>query len=75
MDDQASYEAWLGRRVIKARSRGRSPKPFQSGLHVNTVKGILTHPQTGRPAFTFVEDGSYVECRVCEVVEEVSPKT
>jgi len=42
-----------------------APKPFKSNLKVNTVKGVVVHPVTGRDAFTFVEDDSVVECRIC----------
>ena len=43
------------------------PKPFKSGLKINTVTGITTHPITGRDAFTFQEDESIVECRICSL--------
>lgn len=45
------------------------PKPFKSGLKVNTVKGIIEHPILFIPAYIFEEDESYVECRRCKVVE------
>jgi hypothetical protein len=45
-----------------------SGKPFKSGLAVNTIKGVINHPILAIPAFTFVEDESYVECRRCEVL-------
>jgi len=51
----------IGKKVIKYPSN----KPFKSGFKVNTVKSIITHEITGRPAFTFEEDDSYVECRQC----------
>lgn len=51
----------IGKKVIKFPSH----KPFKSGLKTNTVKGVITHEITGRPAFIFEEDDSYVECRQC----------
>lgn len=42
-----------------------SRKPFKSGNKVNTVRGEVEHPITGRPAFTFYEDDSVVEQRMC----------
>jgi len=58
------YEEWIGHKVRK-----KSPHPFKSGSKINTVKGIIPHPQLpGKPAFTFVEDESYVACHVCRLV-------
>lgn len=51
----------IGERVEKFPSN----KPFKSGFKINTVKSIITHQQTGLPAFTFFEDDSYVEARKC----------
>jgi len=49
------------------------PKPFKSGLKINTIKGVITHKQLeGQMAYTFEEDDSYVECRRCEVIEKKS---
>ena len=45
-------------------------KKFKSDLYINTVKGVITHPILNVPAYTFIEDDSYVECRRCEVVNE-----
>lgn len=52
-------------------------KPFKSGNKVNTIKGVISHPNLeGRMAYTFEEDESYVECRRCEViVKKVEIKT
>ncbi len=58
------FESMIGQQVHKL----RSGKPFKSGNKVNTVKGIINHPQLNIPAFTFFEDDSYVECRKCEIV-------
>lgn len=46
-----------------------SNKPFKSGFKTNTIKGIITHEQTGLPAFVFLEDDSYVEVRKCIPVD------
>lgn len=51
----------IGKRVVKFPSN----KPFKSGLKTNTVKGIITHKETGLPAFLFKEDDSYVEVQKC----------
>ena len=45
-----------------------SDKPFKSGLKTNTIKGVVEHPVLHIPAYTFVEDDSYVECRKCKTV-------
>jgi hypothetical protein len=58
------YAEYVGRQVHKR----RSGKPFKSGNKVNTVAGVITHPQLNIPAFTFEEDDSYVECRKCELI-------
>ena len=63
-----NFEAMVGKQVSKSARCETEPKPFKSGLKVNTVKGIINHPQLNIPAFTFLEDESYVECRRCEVV-------
>jgi hypothetical protein len=59
------YSQWVGKRV-----RQKSGKPFKSAAVVGTVKEVLIHPQTNRPAFFFVEDDSYVESRSCELVAD-----
>jgi hypothetical protein len=51
----------IGKRVVKFPSN----KPFKSGLKTNTVKGIITHKETGLPAFLFKEDDSYVKVQKC----------
>ena len=49
-----------------------SGKPFKSGFVVNTVKGVVEHPNkidpetnVGVPAYTFFEDDSVVEAAAC----------
>ena len=46
------------------------PKPFKSGLKVNTVKAVVVHDHTPNLAFTFEEDGSQVECFRCSLAPE-----
>lgn len=65
------YEPNIGRKVCKTTLRKHgNPKPFRSGNKVNTVKGVIMHPTMDIPAYTFVEDDSYVECRRCHLIEE-----
>ena len=52
------YSLQIGKKGFKT-----SGKPFKSKQLVNTVKGVITHPILGIPAFTFEEDDSFVECR------------
>jgi hypothetical protein len=67
----ADYEPNIGRKVCKTTLRKHgNPKPFRSGNKVNTVKGVIMHPTMDIPAYTFVEDDSYVECRRCHLIEE-----
>lgn len=46
-----------------SRPKKSQPKPFKSGSKVNTIKGLVINPNTQQPAFTFVEDESYMDCR------------
>ena len=55
MTQETNYSTYIGKQVCKR----RSGKPFKSGEKINTVKGIVNHPQLNVPAFTFVEDESY----------------
>ncbi len=67
-----NYELNIGKRVTKKSVKGKknyTPKPFKSTFKINTVKGVVTHPILNVPAYTFIEDDSYVECRRCEVVQ------
>jgi hypothetical protein len=57
-------EDWIGKKVKKKTSKKNSDKgkPFKSTLWVNTVNGIVDHPnRPGHKAFTFVEDDSCVD--------------
>jgi hypothetical protein len=58
------YKKNIGSKVHKH----MSGKPFKSGLVVNTIKGVINHPHLNIPAYTFIEDESYVECRRCEPI-------
>lgn len=45
-------------------------KPFKSGFKVNTISGVIKHPNLeGQMAYIFEEDKSYVECRRCEIIK------
>lgn len=67
------FENWIGQRVRKTARRPVEPKPFKSGSKVNTVAGIIDHPQLpGQKAFTFVEDDSYVACRTCQLLDSTT---
>jgi hypothetical protein len=74
-----NYEENIGKRVSKRQvtynpkkiKEDKSYKPFKSGQKINTVKGVIPHPQLGVPAYTFEEDDSYVECRRCRLVDEI----
>lgn len=56
-------EHWIGQKVDKV-----SGKPFKGKGHVNTIKSVLaSNPRSkdqsnDKPAFTFEEDDSVVEC-------------
>jgi len=67
-----NYETNIGKRVCKCSISRKVPnnKPFKSGSKINTIKGVVNHPQLNRPAYTFEEDESYVECRRCIIVTE-----
>jgi hypothetical protein len=65
------YTTWIGKLVSKRNcsGEGSQPKPFKSGSKVNTVAGIIEHPQQNCPAFTFFEDDSYVACHSCFLID------
>lgn len=73
------YENYIGQKVTKKsvsgkRKKLRQPKPFKSRSKVNTIKGVITHPELGIPAYTFEEDESYVECRRCKILNPIEVK-
>ena len=57
------YATMLGKYVRKI-----SGKPFDSGVIVNRVKGIILDLVNNKIMFTFVEDESVVRCEKCECV-------
>jgi hypothetical protein len=66
---ETDYSSWIGKKVQKSGIRKNvSPKPFKSGLKVNTVKSLTTNPHINKPAFTFEEDDSVVNCETCSLV-------
>ena len=73
------YEHNIGERVSKTclsekPKRPYKKKKFKSGLFMNTIKGVIIHPELGIPAYTFEEDDSYVECRRCKILNSVEVK-
>lgn len=70
--DVASWMSMIGQRVWKnpKTTSKFEPKPFKSGLKVNTVTGVVVHEQTGGWGFTFAEDVSVVECWRCSIAPE-----
>jgi hypothetical protein len=57
-----------GRRMVglkckKKSKKGTEPKPFKSGLKINTIKALAINPNTKNFAFEFEEDESVVDCR------------
>lgn len=71
-----SYENNIGKQVFKKRHTNKlkdiqnpkEPKPFKSGLKINTIKGVIEHPILNKPAYIFEEDDSYVLCEGCYLV-------
>lgn len=63
------YKINIGKKTHKTSKEGRQPNPFKSGFKVNTIKGVIEHPQLKIAAYTFEEDESYVECRRCVIIE------
>lgn len=57
----------VGKKVCKT---SKPPKPFLSGLRVNTIKGVINHPILNVPAYTFNEDDSFVEVRRCIILDD-----
>lgn len=68
----AAWYAMVGQRVWKNPKTTSKfmPKPFKSGLQVNTVTGVVQHPYTPNLAFTFAEDESTVECFRCSIAPD-----
>jgi len=72
------YENNIGSKVAKTNiKKGKTIfnlKPFKSKNRINTIKGVITHPELGIPAYTFEEDDSYVECRRCKILNHTEIK-
>lgn len=68
----AIWHSMIGQKVWKNPSTNtkHEPKPFKSGLKVNTVIGVQKHPHTPHLAFRFAEDESSVECFRCSLAPE-----
>ena len=67
------YALNIGKNVQKCaicHKASHKPKPFKSSQKINTVKAVIDHSILHVPAYTFVEDDSYVDCRRCEVVNK-----
>lgn len=67
-----SWHDMVGKKVWKnpKTTTKTEPKPFKSGLKVNTVKAVVVHDHTTNLAFTFEEDASQVECWRCSLAPE-----
>jgi hypothetical protein len=71
----SDYEIYIGKKCKKksiSAKVGSNPyqsKPFKSGGKINTIKGVVMHPHLNKPAYTFHEDSSYVECRRIEILD------
>ena len=66
----------IGLKVQKFRSGNKTPKPFASGRKINTIKGVIQHPERPAPcpAYTFYEDTSHVSVEFCVVVPRSVPE-
>lgn len=64
METTTNYYINIGKKCSKF-----SRKPFLSRFKINTIKGVIEHPILKRPAYTFIEDSSYVECLKCKIEE------
>lgn len=69
-----NYIENIGKIVTKCRitqkNKKYKPNKFKSGLYQNTVKDVIVHPILKIPAYTFIEDDSYVECRRCYIIKD-----
>jgi hypothetical protein len=62
-------ETYIGKQCMKGKGT-KEPKPFKSGSKINTIKGVIVHPILNVPAYIFVEDDSFVECRRCFILDK-----
>jgi hypothetical protein len=65
--NKEDYIKNIGKQCTKTKGK-KEPKPFKSGLKINTIVDVINHPVLSIPAYTFKEDDSYVECRRCSIV-------
>ena len=67
-----NFYSMIGKKVTKSAKNhsGKEPKPFKSGNKVNTVRDVIVSPITSYPTFIFVEDDSFVDCHICDVIPE-----
>lgn len=72
MSFNVPYEEAIGKKVWKnpKTTSKFNPKPFKSGFQINTVKSVVVSPYSGKPAFTFEEDDSVVNCEICSFAPE-----
>lgn len=72
-EDVHRWNSMVGQKVWKnpKTTSKFEPKPFKSGLKINTVTGVVIHEQTGSPGFTFAEDESVVECFRCSIAPQL----
>ena len=64
---EAELAVWHSWAANGMKVRKKTGKPFKSGQKVNTIKQVAAHDHTTQPAFSFVEDGSTVECFRCQL--------
>jgi len=60
----------VGKQNVKKGVKIFNRKKFKSTNLINTIKGVVGHPELGIPAYTFEEDESYVECKRCKILSE-----
>jgi hypothetical protein len=62
-----NYQSNIGKKCQKCNAFDGTDKEkhkkFKSGEYFNTIKDVILHPFLNIPAYTFIEDDSYVECR------------
>lgn len=60
----------VGKKVKKTtHKKFGAGNPFKSGNMENTIKNVVEHPTLKIPAFTFLEDDSFVEARRCILID------
>lgn len=68
-EDLIKWKSWIGLKVSKSAlsKKNLGFHPFKSRLKSNTVKSLKVNPYTNKPAFTFIEDDSFVDCYICQL--------